>query len=351
MKGLRGVCVGALLLLTWSCSSALTPRQDWRIVPVDIVVDAESEDLLEAMADRRDGRVSGGGRVSVHIALPASDRDAMLTFERHPRGPRTPSSSWSASIVDGPRAREVARGGTFRGGLERVIIPPRTAPTQLEVVFEGRKLDIHNIGLYELDGQTDDIWLAVGASIQEGGMSHTIFKETVAAEFGYDPVVFNRAVSGWTAGKLRRRLPALLADHPEARYVAIHIGGNDVSVQRPYPGGADKLEGQLEAIVAMVRDAGRVPILARLSYRQYRKPPAVPPEDNGAGPYVEAVYDPMIARMTPAFSTFWGCGVVDPYSWYRDHPEELAPDGIHPNRAGRKSWARLWALQAGEVVY
>jgi lysophospholipase L1-like esterase len=340
-----------LLALACACSSALTPRADWRLVPGDVQVDANQENLLDSMIHGRDGSLSARGSAQLTLQLPPSSRPAMLTFTRHRRRTRSPRSTWIARSRRGRRWIEVARGGIFRGGLERVIVPARDDPTTLEVRFEGRSLDVVDIGLYELHGQRDDIWLAVGASIQEAGFTHAVFKKAVAAEFDYDPVVFNRAVSGWTAGKLRRRLPGILAEYPEARFVAIHIGGNDVSTQRPYPGGAQRLEKKLSDIVRLVQESGRVPIVARLSYRAYTKPPRVPPESNGSLPYVEAIYDPLIDAMTPDFSSFWGCGVVDPYTWYRDHPEELSRDGIHPNREGRRSWARLWAHEAGAVVY
>ncbi len=345
----NAVVLVAASLCLGACGASLSPRAQWRIIPGHVSVDADDETVLQALEDGIDGKLSATGSAALEIELPASERSAMLTFTRHRRSRKTPNSSWSARSRRGRRWVEFAAGGSFRGGLERVIIPPREVPTVVELRVQGRNLHLRDIGLYELGGR-DDIWLAVGASIQEGGFTHSVFKQAVREEHGYDPVVFNRAVSGWTAGKLRKRLPGLLAEHPEARYVAIHIGGNDVSSQRPYPGGARRLERKLRDIVQLVEDSGRVPILARLSYRAYPKPPLVPPEANGSLPYVEAVYDPLIEEMTPAFST-WGCGVVDPYSWYRDHPDELSADGIHPNREGRRSWARLWARQAGDVVY
>lgn len=346
-----GFALASLLAVLAACGPHLAPRADWRIVPVDVEVDAHDSDILAEMAARRDGSLAARGRASLTIALAPTRHETMLTFSRNERSRKVQRSSWTARMKSGRRWATVGGEGSFRGGLERVILPPSETPSRVEVRFEGARLRIRDVGLYELRRSRDDVWLAVGASIQEGGFSHRVFKQVVREEHGYDPVVFNRAVSGWTAGKLRRNLPRILREHPEARYVAIHIGGNDVSVQRPYPGGARRLRKNLEAIIRIVQKDNRIPIVARLSYRAYTKAPATPPDENGSGPYVEAIYDPLIDELTPAFSTWLGCGVVDPYRWYQDHPDQLARDGIHPNREGRRSWATLWARQAGDVVY
>lgn len=147
-------------------------------------------------------------------------------------------------------------------------------------------------------------------------------------------------------------MPRILAAHPHARYVTIHIGGNNVSQKRPWPGGADAIRDDLVAILEMVRTAGKVPVLARLSFRAYQGDRPVPPEQNGSGPYVTALYDPLIRQYCPAF---WdekaGRGAVDAYTWFREHPDELSGDGIHVNAKGAESWNRLWAEGAGPVVY
>ena len=162
-------------------------------------------------------------------------------------------------------------------------------------------------------------------------------------------MVFNRAEGAWSARDLRRALPRLLKRHPWASYVAIHIGGNDVTAQRPHPGGGPALRRELSAILDVVAAAHRVPILARLSYRAYRRKPRVPPERNGAGPYVREIFDPLIREHCPAFfDAVRGAGRVDLYGWFRAHPEELKRDGIHPNGRGKASWVRLW-LEGGRA--
>ena len=79
---------------------------------------------------------------------------------------------------------------------------------------------------------------------------------------------------------------------------------------------------------------------------------AVPPEENGSLPYNINVHDPMIAELCPLFyDAQAGRGRVDPYNWLKSHPEQLSPDGVHLTPVGRREWTRLWAEQAGSVVY
>ncbi len=234
-----------------------------------------------------------------------------------------------------------------------------TAPTGLDalsIVVEGGAR-IKRLRLFALDPDgKNDYWLFTGASLTVGGIKEDAFADALAERYaGYRPYVVNEAVSGWTSTKLRQKLPEILARHPHARYVPIHIGGNDVSIKRPFPGGAEKLAANIEAILTEIRRAKKVPILARLTYRAYKAKgdkPAVPPEENGSGPYVDNVYDPLIAKLCPEFfDAKRKRGLVDLYGFYREHQDQIGGDGIHLKRAGYASFRDLWVELAGSRVY
>jgi len=259
-------------------------------------------------------------------------------LQRHWRGALPPA---------GPSAVEVA-------------LPRRTVGVEVRVLAptsEGARLTLRRVRAFRLDAKgRNDAWLFLGASLTVGGIKPPDIERRLRERYpGYRPYVVNEAVSGWTAGRLRRELPAILARHPYARYVPIHIGGNDVSSRRPYPGGAKRLEANLRAILTAIRAAGKVPILARLSFRAYRQKkgrPAVPPEENGSGPYVERIFDPLIREHCPRFfDRRRGIGRVDLYGYYRAHPKEIGRDGVHLTRTGYRSWARLWVELGGAAVY
>jgi lysophospholipase L1-like esterase len=53
---------------------------------------------------------------------------------------------------------------------------------------------------------------------------------------------------------------------------------------------------------------------------------------------------PMFNAVIDRISTANGlpCG-PDLYAWFRDHPEEISNDGVHPTDVGYRSMNRLWA--------
>lgn len=245
--------------------------------------------------------------------------------------------------------------GTKEGMHHRATVTP--GHRRLRIRLEGDGAQLTSLRIYRLDPRgRNDYWLFVGASIMSAGLDETAFAQKIAGRHrGYDPYVVNEAVSGWTSAKLKKELPTILKRHRHARYVGIHMGGNDISLKRPYPGGANTLHANLKAILTMIQEEGKIPILARQSFRAYKAKgdkPAVPPESNGSGPYVTKIYDPLIAEYCPwFFDRRKKRGVVDLYSYYQDHQNELGGDGVHLTKTGYTSWTRLWSEMAGDVVY
>ncbi len=338
--------------------AALRPLRHWRLLPLNAAADPQSG-LLAAMRARRDAAVPAEqNEVALTLQLPPVTSPVMLTFE-----PLAESWSYTADISDDSADgadgawRRCAEGSYVRGKghrLWKVELPPAPHPRWLRVAVSAEEpLAVTSIGLYSVDPDgRNDYWLVLGASIQAQSIRNAVFKEMVAARFGYDPVIFNTAVGGWQTKHVRDALPRILAEHPHARFVVIHIGGNNVSLNRPYPGGESEIRDDLVAILDGILAAGKIPILSRLSYRAYTWDPPIPPEENGSGPYVEAIYDPLIEQYCPLFfDRETGRGLVDAYGWFKSHQDELSGDGIHVNKTGENSWNRLWAEHAGEVIY
>lgn len=338
-------------------ASDLSPTKQWRVIPQALCASTAEADLgparqgedatWEPEPSRSEWfafKLPAGKRFLLTFASVKGETPVYAVLER-----LTDSASkvWEQTAVQQPK-----------GKLDKFIVDRRMSVWwRIRFAFKQKtepcQVKVTDIGIYSLDAERPDYWLNIGASIQAQSVRNNVFKRMVRHRFPeYDPVMFNLAVGGWTSMSLRKALPGFLKEHPDGRYVCIHIGGNNVTPNRPYPGGAEQLTDDLHAILTMIKDAGKIPILSRLSYRAYKGTKPVPPEENGSGPYVTNIYDPMIEQYCPDFfDTSTGKGLVDAYTYFKEHQDELSPDGVHVNPKGAESWNRLWAEKAGGVVY
>ncbi len=335
----------------------LGPLKNWRLRPAELRAGENAlvlQPLLQGKSATWTTHLESGTWFSLRFSED-KPKPVLLTYSTSPAADAVLEVSHNSP--DGKTGTWVALDTTRTGKfLNKIDITPQSR-AWYRVRFLRSKpgaLKVWNLGLYApAPGGRNDYWLAVGASIQNQSMRQARFQPLVRKTFpDYDPILFNLAVSGWGTTELLRNLPAILGAHPYATYVLIHIGGNNMTWARPYDGGAATLRRELPEILTEVKRAGKIPILARLSYRQYRDPLPVPPEENGSWPYVQNIYDPLIREFCPAFFD-WdkGQGLVDFYTWFKENPEELSSDGIHLNARGEMSWGRIWVEEAGGVVY
>ena len=157
--------------------------------------------------------------VSLTLKLPASDTPAMLTFE--------PQGGKCRGIFEESDNSKDGRNGTWtlsgvsiyaaaEGTLRQCEFGPRDRDrwVRLRVVpteREGQCVTLRDIGLYAMDpGGSNDYWLCLGTSIQRQSIRSATFKQMIRQRFGYDPVLFNEAVSGWTTMDLRKATEEIL---------------------------------------------------------------------------------------------------------------------------------------------
>ena len=167
----------------------------------------------------------------------------------------------------------------------------------------------------------------LGASITYGAVRDGKTLQTLVNErLGATVDIKSEAVSGWSSTRLAANIQSFVNRYPIGTYFVIHIGGNDVSSRRPYPGGAQKLETNLRKILRVIEQRGSHPILMRLSYRAY--PNSM--EAQGSLPYDENIYDPLCKEFSPEwFDSARKRCKLDFYQWSRVHKGYLARDGIH----------------------
>ncbi|WP_269542600.1 GDSL-type esterase/lipase family protein [Cerasicoccus fimbriatus] len=228
------------------------------------------------------------------------------------------------------------------------------------------KMDIRNLELHAYDRLgRDDYWLMIGASISSQGTDMRLFKERVQELYGdtWDPVLFNLGISGtysnsWLQGS-PNRLEQAIALHPRAKYAFVHLGGNDVSADRPYVEGSEsnaEIEANLRRIYTTLIDAGIQPIPMRLTFRDYKDDPPVLGginEGNGSLPYNLQIVDPLVEELVPsAFDSVANKPIVDAYDYFLKNQHTLSADGIHLGTGGRAAWSQeiLAGMGAG-IVY
>jgi hypothetical protein len=247
-----------------------------------------------------------------------------------------------------------------KGNRDVRLIWPRGKYTVARLIFgaEGEELgSIRGIRIYKLDRKKrNDYWLFTGSGIMTRAVDPTDMSRVMRETFkDYDPYVVNEAGGDWDVTRLWKKMPEILKRHPHSRYVCIHIGGVNVTQSRPFPRGSKNMQQRIEAVLQMIKKAGKIPILSRLSYRHYRKKggqEAVPPESNGSGPYVFKIYDPLIRKYCrPFYDNKARRGHVDLYGYFRDHKRHLEDGGVMPNDRGYEGFRKIWLNRAAAIVY
>lgn len=342
------------------------PRADWRLLALDADASSNGTAIRAALTNGTDGAMATGGQTAwISAQIPPLANPAMLTFEADTLISGAAIQSFdSTDGVNGTWEAiplEIYQPNTGANRLQKLDIdwgPPRWIRLAI-TNNSATAFNMESIGLYQLEpGGWNDYWVIAGASIQEWSVRNMTFKGLVQTNYNHDPVIFNVAIAGYSAGGIRSNLGADLARHPHARYIALAGGGNNITANRPWDGGATTLSNDLRGSLEMIVSSNRVPILARLSFRIYTSDPICDPENvpgseiYGSLPYVENIYDPLIAEFCPLFiDPNTGKGRVDGYTHFFENQHHLSHDGVHPNADGQYAWNVLWAEGAGAVVY
>lgn len=192
------------------------------------------------------------------------------------------------------------------------------------------------VDLHDVSAGADETFFFLGDSITAFAFDRAdAHQPSVAALLakahpGHFPVMVNGGIGFEKAADGLKRLPGLLADNAALKYWCIGYGTNDAAGNGTDTSGFEK---DLEAIIALLKKEGRVPVLARI--------PFAPQEHDGVPKFNE-----VIDALTKKHGLIKG---PDLYAHFKAHPEELS-DGLHPNDAGIRSINRLWA-EALEALY
>ena len=365
---MRSLFLVAMVLCVFGCKSSAAGR-DYKkpskpakgIIPAPLLSRGKSveSNLIASSPDKlTDGKYKDG---SWAAKLPTAEKPAWVAIDIGP-GPEKLLLAWTASGSFNHHETQYGGPGSYRievspDGKEWktvVTVPDNEYRTRahgfdftgnrwVRWVVTGPSKDTYKYGIqpdeldiHDISAGSEDTWFFLGDSITamsftRSPKSQPSFAELIAKKHpGYFPMTLNGGQGFEKSSEGLKRLPLLLKQHPDVKYWAIGYGTNDSAGNNP---DTSDFANNLEAMVVMLKAAGRVPIFARIPY--------APAEHNTIAQFNDVI-DAVTKKngLTPG---------PDLYAHFKAHVDELE-DGLHPNDKGTVSINRLWAA-AVESLY
>lgn len=193
--------------------------------------------------------------------------------------------------------------------------------------------DIHNVS----DGVTDS-WIFFGDSITAGGMNNcygTGFATHInQLDARYFPVQENGGIGGITSTDGRNNIDRWLSTYP-GKYVSIAYGTNDAWGNQT---GAEKYYENTVYMIEAVLALGKTPILPKIPYAT----------ESGVNSYLDD-YNAMVDRIYEEYPQVVKGPDFDAY--FRENPDMLSHDGVHPSSDGYAQMRIIWAETMYQNVY
>lgn len=186
--------------------------------------------------------------------------------------------------------------------------------------------------------------VVIGASIVEGSFGRDLTTPNSLAQAALEGAgitgvnIYGYGWSGFTITQILPKISEAFAAFPnDDTLFIIHIGGNNVTLTRPYATATqtelDGLRSELDELYSLIESRRDDVIVASLTFRDYDDITA-DNEDNGSLPYITNEY---AKRFNTRFQNKDGMPVVDLYTWsYANRVDILAEDNIHLTNFGKQ---------------
>ncbi len=202
---------------------------------------------------------------------------------------------------------------------------------------EGGSISI-NFDIHNASEGVADSWMFYGDSITAGGMMNcygTGFAELVNQIDGrYFPVQENGGIGGIFSTDGKNNIDRWLEAFP-GEYVSIAYGTNDAWGNQT---GAEKYYENTVYMIEKVLSLGKTPVLPKIPYAT----------ESGVNNYLDD-YNAMIDKIYEEYPQVVKGPDFDTY--FRENPDMLSGDGVHPNEQGYAAMRQLWAETMYESVY
>ena len=202
------------------------------------------------------------------------------------------------------------------------------------------EIDVHDISAVGATGLPDDTWFFMGDSItafayDRAAAHQPSFAAGVNAALPeYFPAMINGGIGSETSAMGLARLPEALALNPDYRFFLLGYGTNDAN-----HGTVDSFRTNMQAMVDLVKAAGKIPIIPRIPY------------SGNAGYAKVPDYNVVVDELVASNQLIAG---PDLFAHFMDHPEEFTcppcgtgtpprtTDNLHPNDVGLAAMNQLW---------
>ena len=242
----------------------------------------------------------------------------------------TSSNSTDGSDGDWTEAASIVNNPVMARGVEIDF----AGKSWFKFVSEGEVGQILEIEAFDMSAGGTDTWFFMGTSISQMGIKQQDTDSTTAqlihARFpAYTPAMLRGGIGCINSTEVVEHLSEYLEYAGNVKFWAIEMGTNDA-----WGGGDWNLQtyvGNMQTIIDSAKARGITPVIARI----------IATDSSKAGWQINPAFLEAVDKLVADNGLPQG---PDFYGYFKEHPELLGSDGVHPNAdGGGQAMHHLWA--------